>query len=477
MAFIYENDVTRLGGNLQKTVAYLLSLHKAEYEWNLLGIKVVGHVDALPIPDGTYEYGDAYTVGAAAPYDMWIYTRADEFHSSAYWFNIGKFPAPGPQGPKGDGFETVVNWNTGTVQSVTYDTNTGAAFESNAVILYKDSTTGENKYKEFPCVIKLPLIPGKYISMDANSDGDALEVKVDETDLALDYVPINKVQSSVVPRCQNGQVNWTLATSDIVNNTIVMRNAIGDSKFHNAQIGNAITDTNGGYLSDARMLAYGTNKSYTESVVNKTETDIGTIGTSQLTLLASYPQMHIQYDGQTYYRMDPMNAPDGTLNYIHIDSIQDGNGGYKATGKCFSITVSTRAWQVVDVNFSDKIYQHAIYFEITGAGTTSTAQVWGIELVITTSSQTKITKNTLYKYISKSEYPLIGGTPIAVYRAKVSGPQGMGVGKISVRHEVGEISTTDYYYFEVMSMDGISETIAGKDAESFDQFVDTVTEV
>ena len=97
MAYIYESDVGRLGGNLQKTVAYLLSLHKAEYEWNLLGIKVIGHVDALPIPDGTYEYGDAYTVGTDAPYDMWIYTRADESHWEAYWFNIGKFPAPGPQ--------------------------------------------------------------------------------------------------------------------------------------------------------------------------------------------------------------------------------------------------------------------------------------------------------------------------------------------------------------------------------------------
>ena len=49
--------------------------------------------------------------------------------------------------------------------------------------------------------------------------------------------------------------------------------------------------------------------------------------------------------------MDPTNAPDGTLNFIHIDSIQDGESGYKATGKCFSITTSTRAWQVVDIDF------------------------------------------------------------------------------------------------------------------------------
>ena len=49
--------------------------------------------------------------------------------------------------------------------------------------------------------------------------------------------------------------------------------------------------------------------------------------------------------------MDPLSAPDGTLNYVHIDSVQDGNGGYKTAVKCFSVTVSTRAWKVVDLDF------------------------------------------------------------------------------------------------------------------------------
>ena len=66
--------------------------------------------------------------------------------------------------------------------------------------------------------------------------------------------------------------------------------------------------------------------------------------------------------------MDPTNAPDGTLNFIHLDSIDDGSGGYKATGKCFSITVSTRKWKVFDLNFggstpasqTTEIYRHGI---------------------------------------------------------------------------------------------------------------------
>ena len=75
------------------------------------------------------------------------------------------------------------------------------------------------------------------------------------------------------------------------------------------------------------------------------------MASSELVTLQNYPQVHIKYDNQIYYRMDPINAPDGTYNFVHLDSIEDGNGGYKATGKCFSITISTRAWKVFDLDF------------------------------------------------------------------------------------------------------------------------------
>ena len=110
MSYIYENDPTKIGTNLQTAVAYLLSLHKNQYEWNLLGIKVIGVKESLPIPDGTYDYGDAYMIGTEADgYQLWIYTRADEAHAEAYWFNVGAFPKPGPQGSKGDGLEQSKN--------------------------------------------------------------------------------------------------------------------------------------------------------------------------------------------------------------------------------------------------------------------------------------------------------------------------------------------------------------------------------
>lgn len=70
------------------------------------GIKVVGHVDLeTEIPDAatyTGDFGDAYTVGTEAPYDFYVFTRPESDEADPYWFNIGPFPAPGPQGPQGE---------------------------------------------------------------------------------------------------------------------------------------------------------------------------------------------------------------------------------------------------------------------------------------------------------------------------------------------------------------------------------------
>ena len=67
---------------------------------NEFGIKVLGRVDTeLDIPEGTYEYGDAYLVGTETPYDMYIWTRADG--SEGVWENIGPVSVVGPQGPQG----------------------------------------------------------------------------------------------------------------------------------------------------------------------------------------------------------------------------------------------------------------------------------------------------------------------------------------------------------------------------------------
>ena len=467
MAYIYENDVGRLGGNLQKTVAYLLSLHKAEYEWNLLGIKVIGHVDALPIPDGTYEYGDAYTVGTAAPYDMWIYTRADEFHVEAYWFNIGKFPAPGPQGPKGDGIEQIYNWTNGTVTGVTYDTTNGAEVIQKTKVDYTDSTDGSTKQQQFDTTTTFPIFPGKYISIDATSDNNALEVKVDDTALALDYYKIDKrpqADISAPVYVPNSGTSNMYVTSNVINNSIAKRDINGDCSFRIVNMTGFVTPGNNqiiGYWNVWRDI-------YDEALlVTKKSTDTGTLTTTDIEQIKAPGYKMVKYEDKLYYRYDPREAPDGTLNFIHLDSIEDGNGGYKATGKRFSITVSTREWKVVDLNLGSCIYQHKIGFNLDGTNS------WYITLVLTTSSAQAITQATLYKYLLKSDYPLISGTPVDCYRSAVQNPAGFGNGRMSATYRA-DTQTATYYF--ALSNENTQETVSTLTA-SISGFVDTVTEV
>ena len=75
------------------------------------GIKVVGQESSLSnmptvadykLSNPEWAYGDAYAIGTEPPYTLYILTREDANHTDDYWFNIGRFPEPGPQGPKGE---------------------------------------------------------------------------------------------------------------------------------------------------------------------------------------------------------------------------------------------------------------------------------------------------------------------------------------------------------------------------------------
>ena len=69
---------------------------------NQFGIKVVGVVTSSEyLPASSSDYGDAYAVGTDTPYELYIWTRANNVHPNDYWFNIGEFPLTGPQGPVG----------------------------------------------------------------------------------------------------------------------------------------------------------------------------------------------------------------------------------------------------------------------------------------------------------------------------------------------------------------------------------------
>lgn len=65
------------------------------------GITVVGIVtSAADLPATADNYGDAYLVGDAAPYDMRVWTR-DVANNTAKWVDLGQFPLAGPKGDRG----------------------------------------------------------------------------------------------------------------------------------------------------------------------------------------------------------------------------------------------------------------------------------------------------------------------------------------------------------------------------------------
>lgn len=90
---------------VKKNKEDILYILEEEGTLNKFGIHVVEEVESVDdLPDPrTYdgEFGDAYAVGTSAPYELYIYTRANGNHPTNYWFNIGLFPLPGPAGPQG----------------------------------------------------------------------------------------------------------------------------------------------------------------------------------------------------------------------------------------------------------------------------------------------------------------------------------------------------------------------------------------
>lgn len=96
---------------VQKNKSDIAGIKNVEMILNEFGVKVLGRVDTeAEIPEGTYEYGDAYLVGTETPYDMYIYTRDD---LAGEFINIGPISMVGPQGPKGDKGDKGDTGNTG----------------------------------------------------------------------------------------------------------------------------------------------------------------------------------------------------------------------------------------------------------------------------------------------------------------------------------------------------------------------------
>lgn len=96
------------------------------------GIRVLGIVATdADIPEGTYDYGDAYLVGTEEPYDIYVYTRGTNT-----FVDIGPLTIVGPQGPQGEqgvaGTITIGSVSTGDAGSLAAVQNVGTS--QNAVL-------------------------------------------------------------------------------------------------------------------------------------------------------------------------------------------------------------------------------------------------------------------------------------------------------------------------------------------------------
>jgi len=142
--YLYLNLQEQVGKNKHD----IEELRTVKFNLERAGVRVVGEeANASDLPDPityTGQLGDAYLIGTEAPYDMYIYTQPSVGETNFKWFNIGAFPAlgpqgevgpEGPQGPQGD----ASNWRFGTVNPSILDkdrehdgylnTTTGMVFE------------------------------------------------------------------------------------------------------------------------------------------------------------------------------------------------------------------------------------------------------------------------------------------------------------------------------------------------------------
>jgi hypothetical protein len=152
--------------NLEGQVEYLTEYLQSNAVAAELGIKVVGEAENVSdIPEGEYNYGDAYMIGTEAPYEMYIWTRASGNHPEDFWFNVGHFPMPGPQGETGLGVDDVVSETVDITNAIATQTGDLTQFALTTTIT---ETLTDNSSITIPTTINIPIKSDGQISIIAN---------------------------------------------------------------------------------------------------------------------------------------------------------------------------------------------------------------------------------------------------------------------------------------------------------------------
>ncbi len=250
----------------------------------------------------------------------------------------GSTGATGPTGATGAGLETISQEKIGDANNISYSSS-GITFQSTKTITYNTNKTAQ-------CLseMKLPIYFDDYIKKTVNSNNNnyIMNIDVDSDKLAADFWKVNKTGSYNVP-IWTGTAQSIRSLSDTASGgTICYRDTSGNGSF--GVLGIDALSTKNDYTANKvtiSELRRSSVKEDSEVVVDKTSTNTGTLPAVTVLTVKQYPQVHIQYDNQTYYRMDPLSMSSGTINFVNTDA--SGNQ------KCFQISLSDFSWKIIDL--------------------------------------------------------------------------------------------------------------------------------
>lgn len=364
---IPELDLKKV--NLQAAVGYLISLHDNEVDWNLLGIKVIGHIDALPIPEGTYEYGDAYMVGTKTPYDMYIYTRPDgNVHTEGYWFPIGKFPMPGPAGK--DGSLADITASATTNNTVTYDSTDGAHVVGTTNISFQNSS-GETQTSSYQNEFYVPIAPGdEYLTMDADPSSTIVQVKLDKPSLALDFYQVAKPSdgSTSVPAWDGTKI---VSIPYNKNEYAPLKNALVKTGNRGEMSVNRIYFPNVNYEGESSAIifsgkTYGIERMFLDLWTKDLEittsaSNSGTLSAGDVWRVNNAKNINILYRGHSHVRQSPVKNT-GIIRYVSTECNNN-----TITIRNFLVNAQSGTWAWKETSFYPT-YKHVTQMHVVIPG-------------------------------------------------------------------------------------------------------------